>query len=296
MRYRGRGEDHGGHPSGAATDAQGAWLTLDDTDAAAGRLITYLEAALGAQVESARGLATRALAARLPHTEAAGLLAEAVGQTPVLLVIDEVERIAHAPEALAVLASFVRYAPPELRVVMISRVEVPIALDSTAALGGAVTISESDLVFRTDEAAQALALAGRADMDPDDAVEVTGGWVAGVLFEAWRSNQHVMGMGGEADALHGYLSSQILDQLSAADREFLITTSVLDDVTPARAGGSGGERRCGPAGVVAHPAPPGLLGQRRAFGALPPASAGIPARAVGAPRHGPARTGPGGAR
>ena len=216
-----------------------AWLTLDGTDAAAGRLITYLEAALGAQVESARGVATRALAARLPHTEAAGLLAEAVGQTPVLLVIDEVERIAHAPEALAVLASFVRYAPPELRVVMISRVEVTIALDSTAALGGAVTISESDLVFRTDEAAQALALAGRADMDPDDAVEVTGGWVAGVLFEAWRSNQHVMGMGGEADALHGYLSSQILDQLSAADREFLITTSVLDDVTPARAAALG---------------------------------------------------------
>ena len=97
-----------------------AWLTLDDTDAAAGRLITYLEAALGAQVESARGVATRALAARLPHTEAAGLLAEAVGQTPVLLVIDEVERIAHAPEALAVLASFVRYAPPELRVVISS--------------------------------------------------------------------------------------------------------------------------------------------------------------------------------
>ena len=72
-------------------------------------------------------------------------------------------------------------------------------------------------------------------MDPSQAVEVTGGWVAGVLFEAWRSTHHVAGMGGEADALHGYLSSQILDQLSPSDREFLITTSVLDDVTAARA-------------------------------------------------------------
>jgi DNA-binding SARP family transcriptional activator len=216
-----------------------AWLTLDDTDAAAGRLITYLEATIGAQVKSARGVATRALAARLPHTEAAGLLAEAVDRTPLLLVIDELERIAQAPDALAVLASLIRYAPAALRIVMISRVEVEIALGSSAALGGVVTISESDLAFRTDEAAQALALAGRADMDPGHAVEVTGGWVAGVLFEAWRSNQHVTGMGGEADALNGYLSSQILDQLRAEDREFLITTSVLDDVSAGRAAALG---------------------------------------------------------
>jgi DNA-binding SARP family transcriptional activator len=212
-----------------------AWLTLDDTDSAAGRLVTYLEAALAATAPSARGVATAALAARLPHIEAAGLLAEAVGETPVVLVIDELERIAHAPDALAALGSLVRYAPPALRIVMISRIEVDIALASPAALGGAVTVSEADLAFRTREAAQALAFAGRPDMDPSQAVEVTGGWVAGILFEAWRSTHHVSGMGGEADALHGYLSSQILDQLSAEDREFLITTSVLDDVTAARA-------------------------------------------------------------
>ena len=177
--------------AGAATRrARVAWLTLDGTDAAAGPAHHVPGGCVGRRRGvRPRGWPPAALAARLPHTEAAGLLAEAVGQTPVLLVIDEVERIAHAPEALAVLASFVRYAPPELRVVMISRVEVTIALDSTAALGGAVTISESDLVFRTDEAAQALALAGRADMDPDAMPSrSTGGWVAGVLFEAWRSN------------------------------------------------------------------------------------------------------------
>src|SRR5690348_554752 len=56
-----------------------AWLTLDDTDAAAGRLVTYLEAALAVHVPTTRGVAGAALAARLPHTEAAGLLAEAVG-------------------------------------------------------------------------------------------------------------------------------------------------------------------------------------------------------------------------
>ncbi|HKO25938.1 MAG TPA: hypothetical protein VJU80_00655 [Solirubrobacteraceae bacterium] len=215
--------------------ARVAWLTLDDTDTAAGRLVTYLEATLGDHVGAARGVATRALAARLPHAEAAGLLIEAVGEHPVVLVIDELERIAREPEALAVVSAIVRYAPRAMRLVLISRVEMPIELDATAALGGSATISEADLAFRRGEAAQALELAGRQDIDPDHAVEVTGGWVAGVLFEAWRSTEHVAGIGGEADALHGYLSSQILDRLSPEDSAFLETTSVLDDVTAERA-------------------------------------------------------------
>ena len=88
-----------------------AWLTLDDTDTAAGRLLTYLEAALGIEVAESQGVATQALAARLPHPEAAGLLAEATDGVPVLLVIDELERLADAREALAVIAALLRYAP-----------------------------------------------------------------------------------------------------------------------------------------------------------------------------------------
>src|SRR5947209_3627917 len=212
-----------------------AWLTLDDTDAAAGRLLSYLEASLALAVDAATGVTTRALAARLPHVEAAGLLAKAVGEVPVILVLDEVERIADAPAALAVVAAIVRYAPRSMCVVLICRKEVPIKLDSSTALSSSAAITEADLTFRTTAAAHALALAGRADIDPNHAVEVTGGWVAGVLFEAWRSSDHVTGIGGEADALHGYLSSQILDRLAPEDRDFLVTTSVLDDVTAERA-------------------------------------------------------------
>ncbi|MGZ4259649.1 MAG: AAA family ATPase, partial [Solirubrobacteraceae bacterium] len=219
----------------AGTERPVAWLTLDDTDTAAGRLLTYLEAALGAEVTQAQGVATQALAARLPHPEAAGLLAEATDGVPVLLVIDELERLAGAPEALAAISALVRYAPSTMRVVLISRRELDLGLGSAAAPGTSVAITDADLAFTTNEAAVALASAGRAEVDPSLAVEVTGGWVAGVLFEAWRSTEHVAGAGGEADALHGYLSSQILDQLGSQEREFLITTSVLDDVTAQRA-------------------------------------------------------------
>ena len=40
---------------------------------------------------------------------------------------------------------------------------------------------------------------GLAEVDPRSVVEATGGWVTGVLFEAWRSRDHVGGSGGEAD-------------------------------------------------------------------------------------------------
>jgi ATP/maltotriose-dependent transcriptional regulator MalT len=39
-----------------------------------------------------------------------------------------------------------------------------------------------------------------------------------------------VGTGGGADGLGGYLGAQIPDQLDQADREFLISTSVLQEV------------------------------------------------------------------
>lgn len=212
-----------------------AWLTVDDTDGAPGRLLTYLEAAVGRRVPAADGVATTALASRIPHAEAAGMLAEATAGSPLLLVLDGLERLAGAPEALRVVGALVRYAPPALRIALISRVEVPIDIPSTAGIDNVAAVGEATLAFTPGEAAEALAQAGHTGIDPARAVEVTGGWVTGVLFEAWRSADHVSGSGGEADPLHGYLSSQILDRLEPAEREFLEATSLLDEVTARRA-------------------------------------------------------------
>src|SRR6478672_8673383 len=51
----------------ALLDRPTAWLTLDDTDAAPGRLLTYLEAAVARRAPAASDVATNALAARIPH-------------------------------------------------------------------------------------------------------------------------------------------------------------------------------------------------------------------------------------
>jgi DNA-binding SARP family transcriptional activator len=213
-----------------------AWLTVDRGDAAPGRLVTYLEAALANALPEAGGAATEALAAGIPHPEAAGLLAEAVGDSNVVFVLDDLESFDDQPDAWAVIAALMRYAPAGLHSVLVSRRKIPAVLRPIVPVGPAIAaLGEGELAFTPDEAAVALGQLGETGVDADAAVEVTGGWVTGVLFEAWRAADHVVGMGGEADPLNGYLSSQILDDLSLADREFLITTALLDEVTVPRA-------------------------------------------------------------
>jgi ATP/maltotriose-dependent transcriptional regulator MalT/DNA-binding SARP family transcriptional activator len=219
----------------ALIDRPVAWLTLDDTDAAPGRLLTYLEAALARRAPGARDVATNAMAARIPHAEAAGLLAEACAGAPLLLVLDGLERLEGQGAALAVVGALVRYAPPSLRIALLSRTDVRIDLGDRGAVGTVATLGETSLAFTPDEAAEALARAGRDAVDPVRAVADTGGWVTGVLFEAWRSADHVQGVGGEADPLNGYLATQILSRLDAPERELLEVTSVLDEVTAERA-------------------------------------------------------------
>jgi DNA-binding SARP family transcriptional activator len=217
-----------------------AWLTLDTTDVAQGRLLTYLEASLARVAPHVRGVVGSALKLGVQHVEAAGLLADAVGDEPIVLVLDDMERLGEAPAPWALIDSLLRQAPASMHAVLVSRRDLPHGLSAARpAVGALAAIGDQDLTFTAGEAAQALAEVGKGDADAASVVEATGGWVTGVLFEAWRSAEHVPGMGGEADPLHGYLSAQMLSELCAADREFLIETAVLQEVSPPRAAALG---------------------------------------------------------
>lgn len=207
-----------------------AWLSVDGTDVSPGRLLTYLEAALVGALPGVPAAATSALPAGIPHPEAAALLAEAVGERPVVVVLDDLERLGEERPAWAVIESLARYAPGDMRLVLLSRREIPTSVCALPTDGPIAAVQEADLAFTEDEAAEALSNLGAGGLDAGAAVEATAGWVTGVLFEAWRSDEHVTGAGGEADPLHGYLASHILDKLAPGDREFLVATSLLDEV------------------------------------------------------------------
>jgi LuxR family maltose regulon positive regulatory protein len=207
-----------------------AWLTLDDTETAPGRLLLYLEAAVRRAIPSTAALAAEALAAGVGHAETAAVLAEAMPDEPAIVVVDEVERLADAPSALAVLAGFVRYARPHVTVVLVGRRDVPLDVGSRLGLHEIARLDEHELAFSRREVEDALELRGLRNVDPSAVIEATGGWAAGVLFEAWRPEGSAERMMRDGDPLAGYLGRQILDSLDPEEREFLVVTSLLRDV------------------------------------------------------------------
>ena len=204
------------------------WLTVDATDRAPGRLLTYLEAALAPE-PGATGDSRRAAAdERLAHAEVAGLLAEALMDEPVVVVLDELEHLAHGDAALA--------GHRLVRAVRARR------CDRRAREPRGDRCPRGPGVRRPCRGGRARVHRGRGrgrperrgprDADAASVLEATGGWVAGVMFEAWRSDAHVLGSGGESDPFYGYLSHEILDRLSAGEREFLVRASLVDEITP----------------------------------------------------------------
>lgn len=202
-----------------------AWLSLDGAESAAGRLLLYLEAAVTPHAPEAEDAATDALAAGLPVGEAAGLLAESLHGSGVVLVCDNVERVVGSPPAMAALSSLVRYVPPGVGLVLISRVALPLDAGSTRELERIGEITDRELAFKVTEAAQALRLAGRHQVDPGESVRRAGGWVTGVLFAGSRPAAQ------SPDRLHRYITGQVLGELPEEERQFLIRTSLLAEVS-----------------------------------------------------------------
>jgi DNA-binding SARP family transcriptional activator len=205
-----------------------AWLSLDGTEQAAGRLLVYLEAAVEGAVAAATGVAADALGSSLPLGEAVGLLAESLQGSRLLVVCDNVERIAADGNCHAVLSSFARYLPSDVNLVLISRVDITLDLVSTSERGRLGELPETDLAFDVEEAGEALRAAGHDDADPARAVSATAGWVTGVLYEGSR---HAPDRKPAPDSLLSYVAANIFNSLSVAERTFLLHTSLLDEVS-----------------------------------------------------------------
>jgi DNA-binding SARP family transcriptional activator len=214
-----------------------AWVTLDRSDVAPGRLLTYLEAAIVTQVPSVQGVVGEALAAGLPHREAAGFLIEQTEDQAVTLVLDELEQLGEDPDAWQLVEALIRYAPETTTLVLVSRHGIPSELCSLPWANLAV-IRASDLALTTEEAERLLVSSGREASNVARTVATMDGWVTGVLFSGSDDAVGVT-LAGETDPLYEYLAAEVLGSLSDSHRTFLAATAVFDDVTAERAAALG---------------------------------------------------------
>lgn len=207
----------------ADEDRPVAWLSLDGSEGAAGRLLVYLEAAVAPHAPEADGVASDALAAGLPVEEAAGLLAESLHGSGLVLVCDNVERVLPSEPALGVLGALARYAPAGVSLVYLSRQRPALSLNASEVERQAELVDEH-LAFTVEEAADALTAAG-LQTDPEVAVARAAGWATGVFFGDASAPRRPPG------GMRDYLSAQVLGTLPEDEQDLLIRTSVLPEVT-----------------------------------------------------------------
>ncbi|MFD6860494.1 LuxR C-terminal-related transcriptional regulator [Rhodococcus sp. NPDC060090] len=155
---------------------------------------------------------------------------------PAVLVLDNVHVI-HDPLTLSGLAHLLEILPDHVTVVLTSRFPPPIPWHQLDLTGRLVRLDDADLAFDRDETGRVLA-AGDVlvtDDELDAIVALTGGWAAMVRFialllSARGDNREILASATASDhsAISDFLVGELLDSISAEQREFLMRTAVPD--------------------------------------------------------------------
>jgi DNA-binding SARP family transcriptional activator len=205
------------------------WVTVEAWDVSPARFLADLGMALGDAVPGVRKLVDHG--AYQEPAELAAAVGGLLGTREVLLVVDEAHLLTSRPAAL--LGALLRTSAG-LRLLLVGRSSVAVPGAGVDLVARSVEIGDDLLAVDLDEASEILA-ARASDGDPETAVRVSGGWVAGIVFES------VGGFGTAASGLSSFLDGDVRPQLSQAEDAFLLTCAVVDRVDPRRAVALGGE-------------------------------------------------------
>ena len=162
----------------------------------------------------------------------------------VLLVLDDYHVIGAEPVHASV-GFLLEHLPPELRLVLASRADPPLALARLRARGQLAELRAAELRFTPEEAAALLQhmMAGPGVVLPDADVAVlaerTEGWAAGLQLAglSLRGQEDVAGFVAAFTGSHryvlDYLAEEVLERQSGQVRAFLLETSVLERLSGA---------------------------------------------------------------
>jgi len=219
-----------------AVPAPVAWLSLDEADADANRFLAYLVLALEAAGIAMTGLSQSAHALAMDpnpqRTLAALLQALERGGRRVTIMLDDYHRAASAPTDALILALLER-GSAWCQFVVASRSRPRWPLATLKARGLLHEVAASDLILSLSEASHIMG----DDFDRSALAIVharTEGWAVAVqLARLWLqrgagSSSGLKAFDGRVSDVAEYLAEQIVENLPADCREFLLETSPLE--------------------------------------------------------------------
>jgi LuxR family maltose regulon positive regulatory protein len=153
------------------------------------------------------------------------------------LVLDDVHMVDHSPAADLLAALIEAVTSTNLRIVLCSRSDPPLALHRLRLAGELVEVREAALRFSEAEARQFFALFPQVDLDGEQVArlqERTEGWAAGLQFAALSlagrddPGAFVDRFAGSDRHVADFLLDEVLDRQPEPVRDFLLATSVLE--------------------------------------------------------------------
>ena len=226
----------------AGVDAAMAWVALDAGDNDPVVLWRYVATA----VDRARSGLGRAALRRLgvagsPIEVAIDELmnsAAAVGGE-LVLVLDDLHAVT-SEECLSSIDYALAHLPPNMHVVLLTRVDPALRLARLRAAGALAELRASELAFNIAEAQELLVVLGQLELGEEEIdvlVERTEGWPAALVL-AWLwlrpvddPVRAVRAFGGENRFVADYLSGEVLAALDEDARAFLHGVAVLGEFT-----------------------------------------------------------------
>ena len=223
-----------------AAPVPASWLQLDATDNDQVVFLTYLTAALS-RVAPVDPTVADLLQVQTPPIDELILprLGEALDAAqPFLLVLDD----AHLLQSEACwghLALLLGQLPPGARLALGTRSEVPLPIDRLRAEGRLAEARISDLRLTRTEADELLTLHGAEADDEalDGLLELTEGWATGLYLALLAGDGRPIAewlphLRGDLHVIAGYLTGEVLERQPAELQEFLLRTSILDQLCP----------------------------------------------------------------
>lgn len=217
-----------------------AWLSLDPGDDEPCRFLNYVIAAL----KNAGALGDEDVFATVSAPSAIdAVLTEVLNavtdrHAEVALVLDDYHVI-ESPRVHAIVQRMIDHLPPDLQLVIASRIDPPLALSRLRARGTLLEIRASDLRFTQGEAERFFNESMDLGLTGEEVAELetrTEGWAVGLQMAAISlrgregAKHFITSFSGSNRYVLDYLTEEVLHRQPAEVRSFLLETSILTDL------------------------------------------------------------------
>jgi LuxR family maltose regulon positive regulatory protein len=224
--------------AGGGSESSFAWVSLDEADRSAESFWTYVLTALE---RASPGTGSAGLALLGTGQPIVAVLAAVLNEVSVLsdeldLVLDDYH-LAESPEVQSGMTFLLERLPPQLRLVISTRVDPALPLARLRARGELTEVRAADLRFTEEETGAFLAVATGLDLPAADVTALgarTEGWIASLQLAALSlrdrddPSQFIAGFAGDDRYVVDYLVEEVLDREPAEVRAFLLDTAILE--------------------------------------------------------------------